>query len=71
MYQFPNNILKESLSGSAYKTIYQHKYNRHTSDFPLLIVIIIIWIDAIHIDTYGRFKLEPISFTLLIFKEST
>ena len=38
MYQSPNNMLDESLSGSAYKTIYQHEYNRHTGDLPLLVV---------------------------------
>ena len=69
MYKSPNNILSEALSGSAYKKIYTREHNNHTSDRPLLVVPICLWGDATHIDTAGRFKLEPWSFSPLIFKE--
>ena len=69
MYESPNNILSEALSGSAYKTVYEHAYANHTGNLPLLVVPICLWGDATHIDTSGRFKLEPWSFSPLIFKE--
>jgi len=59
MYEAPNNILSEALSGSAYKEIYVRMNNEYEGDLPLLIVPICLWGDATHIDTYGRFKLEP------------
>ena len=69
VYKSPNNILGEALSGLAYKKIYTREHNKHTSNRPLLVVPICLWGDATHIDTAGRFKLEPWSFSPLIFKE--
>ena len=69
MYTSPNNILSEALSGYAYRDIYIREHQNHTSDRPLLVVPICLWGDATHIDTAGRFKLEPWSFSPLIFKE--
>ena len=69
MYESPNNILSEALSGSAYKTVYENAHTNHTGNLPLLVVPICLWGDATHIDTSGRFKLEPRSFSSLIFKE--
>ena len=69
MYKSPNNILSEALSGSAYKTVYENAHANHTGNLPLLVVPICLWGDATHIDTSGRFKLEPWSFSPLIFKE--
>ena len=57
MYQSPNNILSEAISGIAYRKIYTREHNRHTSERPLLVVPICLWGDATHIDTAGRFKL--------------
>ena len=69
MYKSENNILGEALSGSAYKTIFKNQNDNHDGNKPLLVVPICIWSDATHIDTASRFKLEPISFSPLIFKE--
>ena len=70
MYKSKNNILGEALSGSAYKTIFKNQHDNHDGNKPLLVVPICIWCDATHIDTASRFKLEPISFSPLIFKET-
>ena len=69
MYTSPNNILSEALSGYAYRDIYIREHQNHTSDRPLLVVPICLLGDATHIDTAGRFKLEPWSFSQSIFKE--
>ena len=69
MYKSPNNILGEALSGSAYNQIFTRENDIHTGDKPLLVVPICLWGDATHIDTGSRFKLEPWSFSPLIFKE--
>ena len=69
MYKSSNNILGEALSGDAYKLVFQNAHASHTGTLPLLVVPICLWGDATHIDTYGRFKLEPWSFSPLIFKE--
>ena len=69
MYKSPNNILAEALSGSAYKEIYIKAHSNHIGNLPLLVIPICLWGDATHIDTAGRFKLEPWSFSPLIFKE--
>ena len=70
MYESVNNILGEALSGSEYKAIYRNQHENHTGNNPLLVVPICIWGDVTHIDTASRFKLEPISFSPLIFKET-
>ena len=57
------------LSGSAYKTVFENAHANYTGELPLLVVPICLWGDATHIDTSGRFKLEPWSFSPLIFKE--
>ena len=69
MYQSPNNILAEALSGSAYKEIYTRTQSNHTGNLPLLVIPICLWSDATFTDTAGRFKLERLSFSPLIFKE--
>ena len=69
IYKSPNNILSEALSGSAYKTVFENAHANYTGELPLLVVPICLWGDATHIDTSGRFKLEPWSFSPLIFKE--
>ena len=69
MYKSPANILSEALSGSAYKTVYENAHANHTGNLPLLVVPICLWGDATHIDTSGRFKLEPWSFSPLLFKK--
>ena len=48
----------------------QVQYENHIGDRPLLVVPICIWGDATHIDAGSRFKLEPISFSPLIFNET-
>ena len=68
-YKSPNNILSEALIGSAYQKIYNTAHANHDSNLPLLVIPICLWGDATHIDTFGRFKLEPWSFSPLIFKE--
>ena len=69
MYKSPNNTLSEALSGKSYRAAYNREHNRHASNRPLLVVPICLWGDATHIDIAGRFKLEPWSFSPLIFKE--
>ena len=69
MYQSPNNIIGEALSGSVYKEIYTGAQSNHTGTLPLLVILICLWRDTVHIDTAGRFKLEPLSFCPLIFKK--
>ena len=68
-YESPNNIISEALSGSAYKSVYMHEHDNHDGNRPLLVVPICLWGDTTHIDSGSRFKLEPWSFTPLIFKE--
>ena len=41
----------------------------HNSELPLIVIPICLWGDATHIDTHGRFKLEPWSFSPLTFNE--
>ena len=67
MYQSPNNILGEALSGLAYKKIYTREHNNHTSDRPLLVVPICLWGDVTHIDTSGEtpFIISPLHFSHL------
>jgi len=69
MYQAPNNILGESLSGSRYRDIYQKEHANNIGNLPLLVVPLCLWGDATHNDTAGRFKLEPWTFSPLIFTE--
>ena len=59
MYKSPNNILSDTLSGSAYATVYENAHANHIGNLPSLIVPICIWANITHIDTVGRFKLEP------------
>ena len=70
MYESTNGILGEALSGSAYKKIYKVQHENHIGNRPLLVVPICIWGDATHIDAGSRFKLEPISFSPLIFNKT-
>ena len=70
MYKSPNNILGEALSGTAYKHICITAHANHISNLPLLVVHICLWGDATHIDTTGRVKLEPWSFSPLISKKN-
>ena len=70
MYTSPDNIISDALSGSAYKGVYMHEHHNHDSNRPLLVIPICLWGDATHIDSGSRFKLEPWSFTPLIFKET-
>ena len=70
MYKSENNILGEALSGSAYKTIFKNQHDNHDGNKPLFVIPICIWCDATHIDNASKFKLEPVSFSPLIFKET-
>ena len=65
MYQAPNNILGESLSGSRYRDIYQREHANNIGNLPLLVVPICLWGNATHIDTAVRFKLEPWFFSVV------
>ena len=49
--------------------IYIREHKNRTGNGLLLVVPICLWGDATHIDTAGLFKLEPWSFSPLIFKE--
>ena len=45
-------------------------YTVHCGNLPLLVVPICLWGDTTHIDSAGRFKLEPWSFCPLTFKQN-
>ena len=64
--------ISEVLDCSAYKEAHKHAVAAHKASGgirSLFVVPICCWGDATHIDQHGRFKLEPWSFTPLIFKE--
>ena len=69
MYQSPNSILTEALSGSEYKEIYDREHSNHTGNLSLLVIPVCLWGDETNINTPDRFKLEPWSFSPLIFKK--
>ena len=69
MYQSKDGLIGDALSGQTYRDIFKQLKSKHSGDNPLLVVPICLWGDATHIDTYGRFKIEPWSFAPLIFKE--
>ena len=67
-----NKAIGEVIDGFAYRESYKVAQMRHevsSSTRPLFVVPICCWGDATHIDHHGRFKLEPWSFTPLIFTE--
>ena len=70
MYVPDDGCIGEALSGSAYREIYQRAHTMHCGNLPLLVVPICLWGDTTHIDSAGRFKLEPWSFCPLIFKQN-
>ena len=45
-------------------------HDNHDGNKPLFVIPICIWCDATHIDNASKFKLEPVSFSPLIFKET-
>ena len=62
----------EVIDGVAYREAYNVAQLRHQmtgSTRPLLVIPICCWGDATHIDQHSRFKLEPWSFSPLIFTE--
>ena len=65
-----DGCIGEALSGSAYREIYQRAHTMHCGNLPLLVVPICLWGDTMHIDSAGRFKLEPWSFCPLMFKQN-
>ena len=69
MYKSSYNILSEALSSKVYQQIYVKEQQNHKIDLPLLVIPIFLWGDATHIDTYGRFKMKPWSFSPLVFNE--
>ena len=69
MYNPTDGVLREALSGTAYHEIYNKAHANHNGTLPLLVIPICLWGDTTHIDSAGRFKLEPWSFSPLIFNE--
>ena len=73
MHSFSKNKpICEVLEGSAYREAHRYAVaanNANGSVRSLFVVPICCWGDATHIDQNGRFKLEPWSFTPLIFTE--
>ena len=73
MHSFAKNKpICEVLEGSAYREAHRNAVaanNANAGIRSLFVVPICCWGDATHIDQHGRFKLEPWSFTPLIFKE--
>ena len=69
MYNPTDDILREALSGTAYRKIYYKAHVNHNGTLPLMVIPICLWGDTTHIDSAGRFKLEPWSFSPLIFNE--
>ena len=69
MYVPADGMLGDTHSGS----VYRQKYNKcfPTTSTKSLLCPIIIYIDKTHIDTKGRFCLEPVVFTLSMFRERT
>ena len=68
----PGHGISEVLDGTAYRDAYWKavKERNARGDLrSLLVVPICCWGDATHIDQHGRFKLEPWSFSPLIFNE--
>ena len=68
-HQNPSGLLQESLDGFAYQKAYNNAKANHHGNNPLLFVPICAWGDATHIDQQSKFKLEPWSFSPLIFTE--
>ena len=68
-HQNPSGLLQESLDGFAYQKAYNNAKAKHHGNNPLLFVPICAWSDATHIDQQSKFKLEPRSFSPLIFTE--
>ena len=67
-----NKPISEVLDCSAYRDAHRHAVaaNSALDGFRSLFVVpICCWGDATHIDQHGKFKLEPWSFTPLIFNE--
>ena len=69
MYNPSDGIIREALSGTAYRKMYHNAHANHNGTLPLLVIPICLWGDATHIDSGSRFKLEPWSFSPLIFNE--
>ena len=73
MHSFAKNKpISEVLEGVAYREAYRNAVSANNANGglrSLFVVPICCWGDATHIDQHGRFKLEPWSFTPLIFKE--
>jgi hypothetical protein len=65
-YKAKNNVLDEVLSGSWYKDTAEKLYSL---DRNVFVCPIILYVDKTHIDPRAaRFNLEPVNFTLAIFK---
>ena len=71
-YIKPEQRISEVYHGSAYKEAFKNaiKARNEQGGFRSLFVVpICLWGDATHIDQHGKFKLEPWSFSPLIFNE--
>jgi len=65
LYESPGNLLNEVLSGSSFQNAYWYKIKDPSCQF---LIFLIFFIDKTGIDGMQRFGLEPLQFTLSIFK---
>ena len=71
-YLKPGQRISEVYHGSVYKEAFKNAIRARNArgEFRSLFVVpICLWGDATHIDQHGKFKLEPWSFSPLIFNE--
>ena len=65
LYESPGNLLNEVHSGSRFRKAHQYKIEDPSCQF---LIFLIFFIDKTDIDGMQRFGLEPLPFTLSIFK---
>jgi len=65
LYESPGNLLNEVHSGSRFQNAYWYKIKDPSCQF---LIFLIFFIDKTGIDGMQRFGLEPLRFTLSIFK---
>ena len=67
-YQSPDGRLGECHTGY----VYQHLYVKHIQDpSRQLLCPLILYMDQTNVDKFGRFQLEPLSFTTSLFNMKT
>ena len=69
IHLLPDTMIADTHTGSVYRAKYRECIG--TPHANKLLCPIIIYIDKTHIDTDGQFCLEPVTFMLSMFREST